>query len=75
MLKKSASFVLASKDPQRSPEATPQVFNRCGLAWGKARLADQGGRVRSLDFLSILLRGGSFFPDVCHRRLTLLKRF
>jgi len=32
MLKKSASVVLASFRPSRTPEGTPQAFTRCGLA-------------------------------------------
>ena len=39
-----------------TPKPRPRLFARCGLAGDKARLAARVGLVRSLAFLSILLR-------------------
>ena len=40
--------------PQRTPEGTPRVFTRCGLARGTARLGALGLAGEKLAFLSIL---------------------
>jgi hypothetical protein len=56
MLKKSASGVLASLRPQRTPEGTPPALRslRSCLGKGASRRA-RVGRVRGLVFLSIPL--------------------
>ncbi len=55
MLKKVPNFVLASKNPQPSPEATPPVFFRLQPHW--------------MAFVSILLNWNLFDPTILVERM------